>query len=86
MERGQRVRLKADFTSDECGLTFKAGQIGTTGSMFSDALVVVEFDGYEDARRRDQELLARLGEGFNIVPWLAPVPVDLLELAPPDER
>ena len=70
-----RVQLTTDH-SDEFGQTWITGQTGTVVSL--DALkqpdVVVDFDGYEMARKKQEEFLAKKGEGFNILPWLALVP------------
>lgn len=79
MERGTRVRLKQDFT-DESGQYFKAGQVGTAGGSYA-GRVVVDFDGYEDARKQDAEQRSRTGEGFNVVPWAVAVPAELLDVA-----
>jgi hypothetical protein len=80
MKEGQRVRLKSDFTDDEMTPHIK----GETGVILSDSStggkVLVEFDGYEEERKRDEELRQRSGEGYNIVSWLSSVPLDLLEV------
>jgi hypothetical protein len=77
-----RVRLKTDFV-DELGQRFVAGQLGSTRSLTHLPSLpgpIVDFDGYEAARAKHEELQAKFGEGFNVVPWAAFVPVALLEV------
>jgi hypothetical protein len=73
-----RVRLKQDF-ADEFGQRFAAGQLGAIRSLTASPLPPVQFDGYEEARAKHQELRAKFGEGLNVVPWAAFVPAELLE-------
>ena len=65
--RGDRVEVIRDCV-DEQGLPFSAGQTGTVGGR-QGGLVVVELDGYEQARERHRLQQERLGEGFNVLPW-----------------
>jgi len=76
-----KIKLTSDY-KDNWGNSFKAGQTGTS-SMWKakgDYTFLVTFDGYEDEKERNRLQHERTGEGFNIVPWLASVPVDLLEV------
>ena len=79
-----RFTLKSDFI-DEFGRTYRAGQQGRIVLFHPEwATNCVEFDGYDEERKRDAEFAAAYGEGANIVAWMADIPTELLDVQ--DER
>lgn len=78
MTKKPRVRLSHDF-ADEFGQRFNEGQTGTVCGSVSGGRLVIDFDGYDEARIKDAERKAMFGEGYNVTPWLALVPKSLLE-------
>ncbi len=73
--------IKARLTRDYSTLWFEyeKGRTGTYTDRVVDGKVLFLFDGYEEAKLRNKKLWLEEGEGHNIVPWHAEIPIDLLE-------
>lgn len=78
MNPGQTIVLIAPFI-DAFGQSFRAGQKGVV-KHFAEDNAVIDFDGYADQRASNAALFRKYGEGANIVPWIAEVPLTILEL------
>ncbi len=87
----KRVRLVEDYADSSQGYEYKKGQTGVCygepffrdfggGRESTGSFVVVYFDGYDDVKRQDEKLKREQGEGFNVVPFLAEIPVAILEV------
>lgn len=76
-----RAHLTQDW-SDEWGQTWKTGQTGSY-ERIRDGLVIFTFDGYEEKKAADAQRRREFGEGFNVVSWIAELPVTVLKA---DER
>jgi len=87
----KRVRLTENYTDSSQGYHYKKGETGVSygkpffrylgnGRESIESFVIVFFDGYEDAKRKNMELKREIGEGFNVVPFLAEIPIAILEV------
>ena len=87
----KRVCLTEDYTDTDQGYEYKKGQTGVSygkpffrdyggGRQSTGSFVVVYFDGYEDVKREDERFKREHGEGFNVVPFVAEIPIAILEV------
>lgn len=73
-----KVTLTQDFT-DGHRRSFRAGQTGTVrANHVGSAVVSVDFDGYEDSRAKNAALVAEMGMGWDVLPWMGLIPSNLL--------
>jgi len=74
----KKFRLKENFTC-EYGFKHLKGDIGSYNHIL-DGKALFNFEGgYAKERAKHKKAIAEYGEGFNIVPWCAFVPLSILE-------
>ena len=79
-EYEEKVVLTSDYT-DEFGHFYKKGQTGMIGNPIEegDKCVILVLDGYEESKKRAEEMWKKDGEGPNVVEYLTEIPISLLE-------
>ena len=84
MKIRDKIILLDDFMDTENGQEYKKGQTGIVAmKVFDDwNCVAIEFDGYEESKERQNYWIKETGEGANIVPYLAFIPKDIIEINP----
>lgn len=74
-------------TKDRCILTadhfdgffrHHRGEVGRVLSIYQATQYLVEFEGYEAERARQQQMVNQDGEGDNVVPYLSLIPQEKL--------
>lgn len=87
----KRVRLTDDYSDSGQGYEYEKGQTGVSygepffldhggGRRSTQSYVVVHFDGYEEQKLADAEARKKDGEGPNVVPYLAEIPIAILQI------
>ncbi len=81
MDEKKRARLTADYVDPDQGFEYTKGQTGYYYNypQIAAGFVFFHFDGYEDGKAKNEKLRREKGEGYNVVPWLAEIPVSILE-------
>ena len=71
------ARLIQDYST--LWYSYEKGRTGTHSGRVTKGKVLFLFDGYEEAKLRNKKLWLEEGEGHNIVPWHAEIPIAILE-------
>ena len=75
----EKVVLTSDYI-DDYGHSYKEGQTGTIGNTIKKESknAILKLDGYEESKRRAEEMWEKDGEGPNVVEYLTEVPISIL--------